>query len=130
MKYSFLNLRAMLLLAVLLCSGISAFAYEVTWQNGIEYMLWDDLTAYVSDANYGIKTANIPEKITYEGKDYTVTCIGRRAFSNCSRLSSVVIPNSVTNIGENAFYDCSRLSSVVIPNSVKSISNYTFLNCI
>lgn len=119
------KLRAMLLVAVLLCGGNSAFADYVS-QDGIQYELWDDLTAYVSDANYGIKTANIPEKITYEGKDYTVTCIGGRAFSNCSRLSSVVIPNSVTNIGENAFYSCSSLHSVTIGSGVRFIYKTAF----
>ena len=106
MKNSFLNLRAMLLLAVLLCGGNSAFADTTIWQDSIQYVLWDDLTAYVSDAGYSIKTANIPEEITYEGKDYTVKSIERYAFYGCSSLASVVIPNSVTSIREGAFYNC------------------------
>ena len=57
----------MLLLAVLLCGGVSTFA-DYVWQDGIKYALYDDLTAYVSDAKkYDIRTANIPEKITYMG---------------------------------------------------------------
>ena len=109
MKNSFLNLRAMLLLAVLLCGGVSAFAYTVIWQDSIEYGLRDDLTAFVSDAKNDIRTANIPEKITYGGEDYTVTSIGSYAFYYCHRLASVDIPSSVTSIGYGAFLNCSSL---------------------
>ena len=103
------KLKAMLLLAVLLCSGISALADTAIWQDGIEYWLLDDLTAYVSGAKTDIKTANIPEKITYEKKDYTVTSIRNYAFSYSS-LASVVIPSSVTRIEDYAFEGCSSLA--------------------
>ena len=122
------KLRAMLLLAVLLCCGNSAFADTKIWQDSIKYTLCDDLTAYVSDAETNIKTANIPEKITYEGKDYAVTIIGYGAFYGCSSLASVIIPNSVTSIGSSAFNGCSSLASVVIPSSVTSIGSSAF-NC-
>ena len=121
------KLKAMLLLVVLLCSGTAAFADTTVWQGDIQYGLRDDLTAYVSDANSGIKTANIPEKITYEKKDYTVTSIGGYAFYGCSSLASVVIPSSVTGIGEYAFCLCSNLASVVIPSSVTGIGGVCFL---
>lgn len=35
-----------------------------------------------------------------------LTNIGRSAFSGCSELASVSIPNSVTNIGDDAFENC------------------------
>ena len=52
-----------------------------------------------------------------------------QAFSCCSSLSSVVIPNSVTSIGNYAFYYCSSLTSVVIGNSVTSIGDEAFRGC-
>lgn len=128
MKNSFLNLRAMLLVAVLLCGGVYAFAYKMIWQDGIEYELSDGLTAEVSDAKkYDIRTANIPEKITYMGNKYSVTSIGENAFSDCSRLVSVVIPNSVTRINEKAFYNCRNLSSITIGTGVEYIDKTAFL---
>ena len=59
----------------------------------------------------------------------SVTSIGGYAFEYCSGLTSVTIPNSVTSIGSSAFYYCSGLTSVTIPNSVTSIGGYAFYEC-
>jgi hypothetical protein len=58
-----------------------------------------------------------------------VTNIGEWTFSYCSSLTSVVIPNGVTNIGECAFSGCNSLASVTIPNSVTNIGEYSFAGC-
>ena len=65
---------------------------------------------------------------TYTIKDGT-RWIGNSAFSGCSGLTSVTIPNSVTSIGNSAFYGCSSLTSVTIPNSVTSIGYEAFSGC-
>ena len=71
----------------------------------------------------------IPESVPYEDVTYNVTSIGYYAFSDCSGLTSVTIPNSVTSIGYYAFYYCSGLTSVTIPNSVTSIGSGAFYYC-
>lgn len=57
------------------------------------------------------------------------TSIGEYAFQNCSRLTSITIPNSVTSIGDHTFDSCSSLSSITFGNSVTSIGDYAFEYC-
>ena len=73
----------------------------------------------------------IPESVTYNGVNYTVTAIGARALYGCDGLiGSLIIPNSVTSIGERAFYDCDGFTGqLTIPNSVTSIGEAAFYNC-
>ena len=51
------------------------------------------------------------------------------AFSGCTSLTSVVIPNSVKVIDSEAFSWCTGLTSVSLPNSVTSIGNCAFQGC-
>ena len=51
------------------------------------------------------------------------------AFSGCSSLTSIVIPNSVTSIESDVFSGCSSLTSIVIPDSVTSIAVSAFSGC-
>ena len=71
----------------------------------------------------------IPATITNGENTYTVTSIGNSAFSSCSGLTSVTIPDGVTSIGNSAFSYCSGLTSVTIPDSVTSIGNGAFSWC-
>ena len=47
-------------------------------------------------------------------------------FINCSKLTSVILPDSLTTIGSYAFYNCSSLISIIIPKSVKTVGEYAF----
>lgn len=74
-------------------------------------------------------SVTISSTISYQSTTYIVKNIGESAFSGCSNLTSVTIPNSVTSIDSEAFSECRNLTSVTIPNSVTSIGNNAFYNC-
>ena len=59
----------------------------------------------------------------------SVTSIGSYAFDGCSSLSSINIPDGVTSIGQGTFDGCSSLSSITIPESVTIIEEETFKDC-
>ena len=58
-----------------------------------------------------------------------ITKIRSYAFSYCTRLSSVTIPNSVTSIGVSAFQNCTSLTSVTVKSSIPpSLDTDVFYN--
>ncbi len=71
----------------------------------------------------GCKTSVIPG-------DGSVTQIGMGAFSGCSGLTSISIPEGVTVISLNAFSGCENLASVSFPNGLKEIWDSAFCECI
>jgi hypothetical protein len=58
-----------------------------------------------------------------------VTAIGSQAFSGCTNLTSVIIPDSIAAIGKQGFIGCTSLTSVTIPNSVTDIGVEVFYTC-
>ena len=61
--------------------------------------------------------------------DGSVTSIGKSAFSSCSSLTSITIPEGVTSIRDYAFQNCSSLTSITIPDGVTSIREWAFSGC-
>ncbi len=55
--------------------------------------------------------------------------IGAYAFSGCTNLTGVTIPDTVTSIGGSAFSGCSRLTNVKIGNGVTNIEHFSFAGC-
>lgn len=132
---------------IALCWTVAIQAQTAT-VDGINYYLRSDKTATVT-ASTVTGDIVIPEKITVDGVEYSVTSIGYEAFSECKALTSVKMPSVtsiegyafsvcssltsvemplVTRIGPQAFQDCLNLTSVAMP-SVTSIEGQAFLSC-
>ena len=59
----------------------------------------------------------------------TLELIGPGAFSNCSSLASIEIPEGVTEIYQNAFSGCTRLETITLSTSLKRIEVNVFSGC-
>ena len=127
MNKRFTALITTLILSVFFSISSSAYDVEV---DGIYYLTPKKNVAIVT---YGDKKYSgditIPSSIKVNESEYTVREIEETAFSNCSSLTSVTIPNSVTSIKHDTFKGCSSLTSVTIPNSVTSIGEEAFSYC-
>lgn len=51
------------------------------------------------------------------------------AFSGCSNLEQITLPNNITCLGSSMFSWCTSLQSITIPNSVLSVENAAFTRC-
>ena len=110
--------------------GDSAFSYC----SGLESITVEyGNSQYHSHENCLIETVNktliLGCKNSIIPTDGSVTSIGNYAFSGCSSLTGITIPNSVTSIGGGAFSDCSSFTSITIPDSVTSIGGSAFSGC-
>ena len=84
-----------------------------------KYYLFDTYNKTIIGVTDYAKTCSslvIPEQIN--GID--VSGIGYRAFSNCSKLNSVTIPDSVTSIENSAFSGCAGLTSIYYAGDIAS----------
>ena len=71
----------------------------------------------------------IPSSVYYNGRNYSVTCIGEKAFYGCSGFTgSLTIPNSVTEICSGAFYGCTGFNgSLTIGKAVTKIAGHKYI---
>lgn len=104
--------------------GIQTLAFVCEWDNtSLQFEKTDEDNDLIYDSNMisdcgeDAISVNIPS----EFGDLPVTSIGENAFSSCSALENVRIPESVTAIEDYAFFGCNSLLYIAIPASVETI---------
>ena len=120
-------------------AGTGYYKDESNWENNVLYIGKNLIEARDTiSGTYSIRTGTktIAEYAFSGCSDLTsitipdsVTSIGQYTFSGCTGLTNVTIPDSVTTINYNAFDGCTGLTSITIPSSVTSIGDYAFRGC-
>ena len=145
----------LLLLASAIATSLSAAAYNFE-SAGIYYNITGNNTVEVTysdrDNNTYSGSISVPETVTNNGTEYSVTKIGEyafqgsavtsvsmpegitsidyNAFSGCQNLESVTLPESLTTLGKRAFGGCQSLKTIKIPSGVTAIPGYCFNGCV
>lgn len=112
-------------------AAVSLGAYAQDFDSGdLRYSVLspDDKTCAVTGYTEIGSVLEIPEKVSFEEEEYTVTKIGERAFQYTG-ANTIIFPSTLEVIGDNAFFNCNGLRELVIPNSVKEIGMWSFYAC-
>ena len=121
----------LLLLASAIATSLSAAAYDFE-SAGIYYNITGNNTVEVTysdrDNNTYSGSVSIPETVTNNGTEYSVTTIGEYAFQG-SAVTSVSMPECITSIEYDAFSECQNLESVTLPESLTTLGYSAFANC-
>jgi len=67
----------------------------------------------------------IPEEIN----GLPVTAIEYSAFSSCTELINVKLPDALKKIAGTAFLDCEKITEIIIPENVEHIEAFAFSDC-
>jgi hypothetical protein len=120
-------------------SSSSHIEHRLTGTGRFTFELISGAAAYrVSKGTATVGTVRIPAyyRPSAESEYQPVTAIGStnnnsndEAFSYCTSLTSIIIPESITSIGNLAFRGCTSLTSVTIPTSVTTIGSGAFREC-
>lgn len=89
----------------------------------------DGNSCYVSGVrDKNVTAITVREYATLSGRELPVTAIGEEAFAGCN-AERIRLPEGVTVIGRAAFRNCKKLTSLVLPNTVERIEALAFYGC-
>lgn len=88
---------------------INNITYQVTKASTSDPRVWA-----VGCTKQTMTTLTIPDRITFGGVSYKVVQIGKNAFRDMPRLTTLTIGKHVTRIKKGAFYNCPKLKNVTI----------------
>jgi len=118
-------------------------SYKLYMDDVYKYLLIEDGETYeatICAVNNFTESMTVPNKISNEGKEYSIKRIANNAFSkeiiyyidhldHNIYLKSIIIEDGITEIGDYAFSNCIELVNIEIPESILSISSLAFNEC-
>ncbi len=105
-------------------SYVDGICEHCGWVEGLEYDIVNDeveIIEYTGDKTELV----IPSSLC----GFPVVKIGAFAFSGCTDITSITLPETVSEIGTYSFNHCLKLQSINIPSSVTSIAAGAFAGC-
>ena len=125
----FKNMKKYIMLTLLsLIPFFHSVSQEIATINDIKYYLLNgEATIMVQKESLSGKIV-IPEYVYYSGEDYKVVNVANNAFKN-TKISEIVLPNSITSIGDHCFFDCSNLALITLPDGITSLGESCFFGC-
>lgn len=97
---------------------IDAYKYKITSSSTV---------AFAGISSSKTIKVTIPKTVKIGGKDFKVTSIATRALYKKTKVTSVTIGTNVTSIGKEAFRNCNKLSSITIKSTkLKSVGANAF----
>ena len=107
---------------------IDADAHEVVI-DGIKYWLnVERQTAEVLASNYEGNVV-IPQVVSCKGREFQVKYLDSECFKECTRLTSITLPEGITELPQSCFENCSSLTSVTLPKGITSLEKSCFRGC-
>lgn len=110
---------------------VGFFALNVKKNGTSDIIKQDEYLFYTHENNtyllgYIGRDAELTLSNTHDRRNYEIY---KFAFSDCTNLTSVTIPNGITKIGFGAFAGCYNLMKVSIPDSITDIGINAFGGC-
>ena len=81
-----------------------------------------------SIGNYGFRNCSGLTELNF-GLNSNLTTLSLTCFSNCTSLSTVILPSKTTTINNTVFSGCTALKTVFIPAKMNYIGRNAFKNC-
>ena len=82
--------------------------------NAVYKITGSSTVQYLKPLNKKTRAVTIPDHVTLNNHNYTITSIAAKAFKNNRTVRTVTVGNSVKSIGKQSFYGCQNLTTLKI----------------